>query len=110
MPLVTDLLRLVPQPSPRYGVLGKPASSQRPASDRAARAEPGIGSARAERMHWPHRTLLAPTLALAIGTHPMHAQGMPAGQSTGVQPVVSMGQPPVWQLHTAGLGRIDFPG
>src|ERR1700730_15430548 len=110
MPLVTDLLRPVPRPSPRYGILGKPASNQRPASDRATRAEPGIGSARAERMHWLSRALVAPTLALAIGTLPMHAQGMPAGQSTGVQTVASMGQPPVWQLHTAGLGLFDFRG
>ncbi|MFL5608540.1 MAG: hypothetical protein ACJ8AD_18945 [Gemmatimonadaceae bacterium] len=59
------------------------------------------------RLHW---ALVVPTLALAIGVRSMRAQDMPAGQLTGVQPVASMGQPPVWQFHAAASGLFGFTG
>jgi hypothetical protein len=61
-------------------------------------------------MHWLHRALAAPTLAFAIGAPAIHAQGTPAGEPTSAPLVSSMGQPPVWQFHTAGLGLFDFRG
>jgi hypothetical protein len=59
-------------------------------------------------MHISHCSFVAPLLGLALAALPLQSQTVATDGATRAQPVVSMGQPPIWQLHTAGLGLFDF--